>query len=212
MSLRVIQQAKEELEMLEAQHPNRFHSLKLDLKSFIFLHSQNLFLNSNCNSNTSSSSPSSSQCPHHKMPSATSSFATTQGSLLLLHLHHHHHHPSVMLLIVVNLFSVCETASSNSSRKRKRGIFDDEESNQKFQRVDGDRVDVVLKRAEVCLQKIQDLKTNFFCSWHGTWEIRKNREEPQTDRWDAKWIFFWFCFLSFFDMDIQVQTFCSQWC
>ncbi|RVW92426.1 uncharacterized protein LOC100853090 [Vitis vinifera] len=133
MSLRVIQQAKEELEMLEAQHPNRFHSLKLDLKSFIFLHSQNLFLNSNCNSNTSSSSPSSSQCPHHKMPSATSSFATTQ-------------------------------ASSNSSRKRKRGIFDDEESNQKFQRVDGDRVDVVLKRAEVCLQKIQDLKTNFFCS------------------------------------------------
>ncbi|XP_034684480.1 uncharacterized protein LOC117913586 [Vitis riparia] len=128
MSLRVIQQAKEELEMLEAQHPNRFHSLKLDLKSFIFLHSQNLFLNSNCNSNTSSSSPSSSQCPHHKMPSAT-----TQ-------------------------------ASSNSSRKRKRGIFDDEESNQKFQRVDGDRVDVVLKRAEVCLQKIQDLKTNFFCS------------------------------------------------
>ncbi|KAJ9702909.1 hypothetical protein PVL29_004584 [Vitis rotundifolia] len=163
MSLRVIQQAKEELEMLEAQHPNRFHSLKLDLKSFIFLHSQNLFLNSNCNSNTSSSSPSSSQCPHHKMPSAISSSATTQGSLLLLLLHHHHH-PSVMLLIVVNLFLVYETASSNSSRKRKRGTFDDEESNQKFQRVDGDRVDVVLKRAEVCLQKIQDLKTNFFCS------------------------------------------------
>ncbi|KAL6345855.1 hypothetical protein AAG906_017614 [Vitis piasezkii] len=125
MSLRVIQQAKEELEMLEAQHPNRFHSLKLDLKSFIFLQSQNLFLNSNCNSNTSSSSPSSSQCPHHKMPSATSSFATTQ-------------------------------------EEERR--FDDEESNQKFQRVDGDRVDVVLKRAEVCLQKIQDLKTNFFCS------------------------------------------------
>ena len=30
------EQAKEELEMLETQHPNRFEYLKLDLKSFIF--------------------------------------------------------------------------------------------------------------------------------------------------------------------------------
>ncbi|KAL6959727.1 hypothetical protein U1Q18_039881 [Sarracenia purpurea var. burkii] len=33
----MIEQAKEELQILEAQHPNRFDYLKLDLKSFIHL-------------------------------------------------------------------------------------------------------------------------------------------------------------------------------
>lgn len=78
-----------------------------------------------------------------------------------------------MLLLVFDLFIVSETASSNSSsRKRKRDKFDnddndddgDDESKQKFERVanDGDRVDEVLKRAQLCLQRIKDLKTNFF--------------------------------------------------
>ncbi|CAL9163744.1 unnamed protein product [Musa hybrid cultivar] len=31
----LVERAKEELEMLESQHPTRFHHLKLDLKSFI---------------------------------------------------------------------------------------------------------------------------------------------------------------------------------
>ncbi|GKV20357.1 hypothetical protein SLEP1_g30494 [Rubroshorea leprosula] len=33
----MIQQAKEELELLETHHPNRFQYLKLDLKAFILL-------------------------------------------------------------------------------------------------------------------------------------------------------------------------------
>lgn len=77
LSLSVIEQAKEELETLEAQYPNRFRSLKVELQSFIFLHSQNLSLNPSA----SPSSPSSSSS--HKTPSATSPSAATQGDPLL---------------------------------------------------------------------------------------------------------------------------------
>ncbi|CAK9136411.1 unnamed protein product [Ilex paraguariensis] len=44
----MIEQAKEELQMLEANHPHRFDYLKLELRSFIFLlESQNLQLPKN---------------------------------------------------------------------------------------------------------------------------------------------------------------------
>ena len=59
------EQAKEELEILETQHPNRFEYLKLELKSFIF-HIQ---------------SQSQLPLPENYSPSSfpTSSIATTQG-------------------------------------------------------------------------------------------------------------------------------------
>ncbi len=60
------EQAKEELEILETQHPNRFKYLKLELESFIFLlqsQTTQLLLPEN---STSTSFP-------------TSSTATTQG-------------------------------------------------------------------------------------------------------------------------------------
>ncbi|KAK9291374.1 hypothetical protein L1049_019320 [Liquidambar formosana] len=115
----VIEQAKEELRILEDQHPNKFDYLKLELKSFIFLESQKLLFHNNNSSNDDILS--------------TSSTATTRGS---------------------------------TSRKRKKGSIE-KESKHKFQRIDGylkkrDRVDVVLERAQDCLQKIRDFKTNFF--------------------------------------------------
>ncbi|KAI3462257.1 hypothetical protein Pfo_018920, partial [Paulownia fortunei] len=43
----LIERAKEELEMLESQHPNKFQCLKLELRDFISdFESQNLLLNS----------------------------------------------------------------------------------------------------------------------------------------------------------------------
>lgn len=41
---RMIEKAKEELQMLETQHPNRFDYLKLELKSFISLLQSQLFI------------------------------------------------------------------------------------------------------------------------------------------------------------------------
>ncbi|KAJ4724254.1 hypothetical protein OWV82_003262 [Melia azedarach] len=47
----MIEQAKEELEMLETQHPHRFGYLKMELKSFIFL------LESQYNNNNNNNNP-----------------------------------------------------------------------------------------------------------------------------------------------------------
>ncbi|XP_059639738.1 uncharacterized protein LOC132282132 [Cornus florida] len=118
----MLDQAKEELQILEAQHPNKFGYLKLELKSFIFLlESQNLNANSN------------------SLP--TSSTATTQVS--------------------------------STSRKRKKSTSDIqrvmegdiEAPKLKFHKChnldERDRVDVVIEKAQACLYKIQQFKTNF---------------------------------------------------
>ncbi|XP_057492049.1 uncharacterized protein LOC130777660 [Actinidia eriantha] len=62
----MIEQAKEELQILEGQHPNRFEYLKLELKSFISLHQSQ-------NNNNMAFSPNSISLP-------VSSTATTQAS------------------------------------------------------------------------------------------------------------------------------------
>lgn len=66
----MIEQAKEELQILELEHPDRFEYLKLDLKSFILLESQKLL------STKADVTPSDSIV---SLP--TSSTATTQGQL-----------------------------------------------------------------------------------------------------------------------------------
>ncbi|GLT28728.1 hypothetical protein SLA2020_036380 [Shorea laevis] len=95
--IEMIQQAKEELELLETHHPNRFQYLKLDLKAFILL------------------------LQSQQSVSSTVTVATQ---------------------------------ASSTGRKRKRG-------GGKFGRgEEGDRrVDLVLERAESCLQKIRKLKS-----------------------------------------------------
>ncbi|XP_009794091.1 uncharacterized protein [Nicotiana sylvestris] len=115
-NINMIEQAKEELEILEDQHPNKFEYLKLELRSFI------TFLESN----NSDSVPSTS--------------AATQ--------------------------------ESSSNRKRKNGSNgsqgNQEPNKKKLQKVVLDpvsctkrsRIDVVLERAQACLQKIQRFKTS----------------------------------------------------
>ncbi|XP_060192812.1 uncharacterized protein LOC132622254 [Lycium barbarum] len=109
-----MEQAKEELEILEAQHPNKFEYLKLELRSFISL------LES-----------------HHSDPVPSSSYIATQ--------------------------------ESSSNRKRKNGSFGSpEEPKKKLQRAlqesvgctKRSRIDVVMERAQACLQKIQQFKTS----------------------------------------------------
>ncbi|KAK6927741.1 hypothetical protein RJ641_006332 [Dillenia turbinata] len=112
----MIEKAEEELEILEAQHPNRFDYLKIELKSFISSESQKLLL---INSSFSSSSS-----------------VSTQAS---------------------------------SSRKRKQEY--DSKGKRKLQKSTAgecnklkrmDRTDLVIEKAQACLQKIQDLKATFF--------------------------------------------------
>lgn len=66
----MIEQAKEELQILETQQPKRFNYLKLELKSFIsHLESQKLFLSS---------------CAAESSSVSIASDAATQGQLIEL--------------------------------------------------------------------------------------------------------------------------------
>ncbi|KAL8532234.1 hypothetical protein ACS0TY_008731 [Phlomoides rotata] len=115
----LIERAKEELEILEFYHPNKFESMKIELKAFISeLESQDL---------VSKSSSSMLPCPS----------AATQES------------------------------SSIRKTKRRGGVVEEvEASNAKdgscVKRKRRCRTDAVLERAQLCLHKIQHLKTTFF--------------------------------------------------
>ncbi|MCD9559178.1 hypothetical protein HAX54_017001 [Datura stramonium] len=109
-----MEQAKQELEILETQYPNKFEYLKLELRSFIS------FLES-----------------HYSDSLPSSSYVDTQ--------------------------------ESSSNKKRKNGSFaSQEEPKKKLQRVvqrtvccsKRSRIDVVMERAQACLQKIQGFKTS----------------------------------------------------
>ncbi|KAM3712633.1 hypothetical protein ACJW30_01G197400 [Castanea mollissima] len=137
------EQAKEELELLETQHPNRFEYLKLELKSFIFqIQSQ-------------------SQLPlpenHSSSSFSTSSIATTQEST------------SNKKRKVGDCLCVSMEDGNESSKKKlqmgttnimgnMKGIIDNRKTKKR------ERVDEVLERAQACLQKIQHLKASLlFC-------------------------------------------------
>lgn len=130
----MIEQAKEELQILEAQHPNRFEYLKLELKSFIcLLQSQNpTMLLSNqydnmvvCSSSTATTQASSTSKKRKK--GASERKRTEPGGKI---------EQSKQLIQRAN--------SDESLYSRRR-----------------DRVEVALERAQACLQKIQQFKTSF---------------------------------------------------
>ncbi|KAK4602339.1 hypothetical protein RGQ29_011400 [Quercus rubra] len=137
------EQAKEELEILETQHPNRFEYLKLELKSFIF-HIQ---------------SQSQLPLPENYSPSSfpTSSIATTQEST------------SNRKRKVGDCLCVLMEDGNESPKKKlqmgttnimgnMKGITTNRKINNR------ERVDEVLERAQACLQKIQHLKASLlFC-------------------------------------------------
>ena len=135
-----LEQALEELQLLESQHPNRFHYLKLELKSFIsFLQSQTI---------GSIAAP---------VPPASST-ASDRGNYLR----------SSNLFVLSGIFSslfvlsLGERTASSTGKKRKRcssgiGI----RMVQKVGRAD-DGVEVAIERARACLRKIQQFKTSCF--------------------------------------------------
>lgn len=152
----ILEQAKEELQILEAQQPNRFNYLKLELKSFIsFLESHSLILSEK------------DECVKVLTWAATdstsvsvSSSAATQGLFCLF---------NSSLLVSFLFFSfVCLRlrlccwlfTASSTCKKRKKVVHENQETMEgqmhKFQRVD--RLDAVFERARACLDKIQQFK------------------------------------------------------
>ncbi|KAH7850449.1 hypothetical protein Vadar_033173 [Vaccinium darrowii] len=131
----MIEQAKEELQILEAQHPNRFEYLKLELKSFItLLQSQNPFLLSN--QYNSSSSVVSSSSTATTQASSTSKKRKKGSSEML--------RPESGGKIDQNKRRIQRANCDDSLNGRRR-----------------DRVEVVIERAQACLHKIQQFKTSF---------------------------------------------------
>ncbi|KAL3649484.1 hypothetical protein CASFOL_005887 [Castilleja foliolosa] len=102
MQWELIERAKEELEILEAQHPNKYECLKMDLKAFI--------------------------SGFHEFHSEPTCFSTA-------------------------------TRESSSCRKKRRNMDGCEvfvDSN----RGGMNKTDIVLEKAQQCLQKIQHLKNS----------------------------------------------------
>ncbi|KAI8031345.1 hypothetical protein LOK49_LG01G02674 [Camellia lanceoleosa] len=146
MEKKMIEQAEEELEILEAQHPNRFEYLKIELKSLIFLlHSQNITLSNNNNNNNFNKSYNFLSSSSNSILLPASSTATTQAS------------------------------SSNKKRKKGTSEMQRTEQppspKHKIQRADWeeslcsnrrDGVEVAIERAQACLLKIQQFKTSFY--------------------------------------------------
>ncbi|KAL7231128.1 hypothetical protein ACSBR2_009404 [Camellia fascicularis] len=144
MEKKMIEQAEEELEILEAQHPNRFEYLKIELKSLIFLlHSQNITLSNNNNNFNKSYNFLSSSSNSILLPA--SSTATTQAS-----------------------------SSNKKRKKRTSEMQKTEQPpppKQKIQRAGWDEslcsnrrdgVEVAIEKAQACLLKIQQFKTSFY--------------------------------------------------
>lgn len=168
-----IDQAKEELQILEAQQPNGFNHLKLELKSFIsHLESQILLLPSDNDDVMNMVS-----CFNINPTSLSiSSTVTTQGNVFLFPVILLYATTIFVLIKYCSLFMVSMTESS-VGKKRKKGDSESrpvmegkniEAPKKKFQRaaVDGcvkrrDRIDVVVEKARACLQKIQEFKTSF---------------------------------------------------
>ncbi|KAL0015173.1 hypothetical protein SO802_002242 [Lithocarpus litseifolius] len=137
------EQAKEELEILETQHPNRFEYLKLELKSFIFqIQSQSqLPLPENY---SSSSFPTSSIATTQE---STSNRKRKVGDCLCVVMENGNESPKKKLQMgTTNIIGNMKGIVTNSKTEKR------------------ERVDDVLERAQACLQKIQHLKASLlFC-------------------------------------------------
>ncbi|KAF5960822.1 hypothetical protein HYC85_002031 [Camellia sinensis] len=143
MEKKMIEQAEEELEILEAQHPNRFEYLKIELKSLIFLlHSQNITISNNNNFNKSYNFLSSSS---NSILLPASSTATTQASS----------NNKKRKKGAIEM----QRTEQPASPKHKIQRADWEESLCSNRR---DGVEVAIERAQACLLKIQQFKTSFY--------------------------------------------------
>ncbi|GAB4836154.1 hypothetical protein Ancab_039521 [Ancistrocladus abbreviatus] len=112
----MIEGAKEELEILDTLHPNRFHCLKQDLHSLIF-------------------------------------------SLL-----HSHHHPTSPPSAAYTDAPTQASTSMNKKRKKAAERWEGEE-NGLSRKKKKDKVDMVLEKAQACLRKIHDFKTQLKETW-----------------------------------------------
>ncbi|XXG60374.1 hypothetical protein AAC387_Pa04g2298 [Persea americana] len=129
----ILEQAKEELQILEAQHPERFDYLKLQLKSFIS--------DLTCPNFSSSSSHSLTQHLPSSSCAALSTSAATQ--------------------VFVRTVS-SNRRKRKGSEIRGMGVADSIPK-RRIHRLDSSdaRVDIVIERAEACLRKIRQVKESF---------------------------------------------------
>ncbi|XP_031401340.1 uncharacterized protein LOC116211210 isoform X2 [Punica granatum] len=127
----MMEQAREELQKLESQHPKRFATLKMELKSFISL------LESNSSGRLCYTDGSVSSLP----PCST---ATTQAS-------------TCRKRKVVG-FREPNNKAAEMEMEMEEEDADTTFMNKKKRR---DSVETVLERARLCLRKIRELKTSF---------------------------------------------------
>ncbi|CAN8272729.1 unnamed protein product [Cochlearia groenlandica] len=131
--MQLVETAQEELEILQTQYPNRFAYLKSDLESFI-----------------------SDLREVHAPPCASSSSSSSS------------------LVVLTQESSNCKIKNHHKKRKCTKEKFGDQESSSSSStgKIDKnmmshrvvtkreDRVELVLERAQLCLQKIRDVKAS----------------------------------------------------
>ncbi|GAB4836152.1 hypothetical protein Ancab_001068 [Ancistrocladus abbreviatus] len=149
----MIEGAKEELEILDTLHPNRFHCLKQDLHSLIFslLHSHHP---------TSPPSAAETDAPTQVIP--PSEKWELQCELLFCDAAQFSltKHDGKMICIWFLDTVAVEAASTSMNKKRKKAAERWEgEENGLSRKKKKDKVDMVLERAQACLRKIHDFKT-----------------------------------------------------
>ncbi|KAJ7964367.1 hypothetical protein O6P43_014197 [Quillaja saponaria] len=130
------EQAKKELQLLETQHPNHFEYLKLELKSFIFLHQ------SQPENNFSS-------------PLSIFSIADTQESTSMKQRKMSGCDCEFVLEDKVKM----EGEIGKTSKQEYQKVYLNKKSKRRR-----DRAEVVLERAQACLKKIRHLKTSLLVS------------------------------------------------
>ncbi|EEF36481.1 conserved hypothetical protein [Ricinus communis] len=131
-SREIIVQAEEDLRILETHHPNRFEYLKLELKSFIsFLESQQLLLPYYCDNSIFLPSSSSHQLVSTQASTCEKNQKGTNGS-----------------------FEIQEMEEVREGTKHE---FQEHKVEVKMNK---DRVDLALEKAQTCLHKIRELKTS----------------------------------------------------
>ncbi|KAI4307737.1 hypothetical protein L6164_030891 [Bauhinia variegata] len=143
------EQAKEELEMIEAQYPNHFQSLKLELKSFIFLlqtqkQETQLIPENNCSTSPSSMVDTQESTSLEQAQQRRKSNCSFEAALK----------DRVVMEGKIDEDSQLASPKSDKVVKKYSGRM----------RKRKDRVDVVLEMAQGCLKKIKLLKATLLSS------------------------------------------------
>ncbi|CAA7055810.1 unnamed protein product [Microthlaspi erraticum] len=136
--MQLVETAKEELEILQSQYPNRYAYLKSDLQSFI----------SNLREDHAPPLASSSSSP--------SSVILTQESSNCKKKQKHKKRKYVK----ENVGDQASSSSSSSSSSTKKIHKNNTEMAQRVVTKRKSRVEMVLERAHLCLQKIRDVKAS----------------------------------------------------